>query len=132
MKQASQSRKAQSPKVSCSTIWETVKKVSFQTITDRPSIKTVLHAFVLGSEAERQKSNLPSFIPAIYVKPGAEWQGHTVTSGGLIIEGSRPMAVATFHDTGEIRYALTNSDSDYQLPIGYVNLSEITKIEILR
>jgi len=101
--------------------------MSFRTITDPQAIKEALHAF-LGQPTTKTGS----YIPAIHVKGGEIWQGWTVTPGGIVIECARPMAAATFPETGEVVYTLTNMDSNYQLGIGTVRLSGITKLEVFK
>lgn len=98
----------------------------FTEITDPAKIKEILHSFFKKPEGKKS----PSYIPAIYQKPGEDWNGWEVTPGGHVIECARPMSAATFHDTGEVVYTLTNMDSNYQSPIGTIRLSGITKIHV--
>lgn len=96
------------------------------TVTDKDLIEEVLSNFVRQPHQQRV-----AFIPQIRVAPGADWNGWEVTQGGLVIEGARPMGMATYFDTGEKMFSLTNSDSGYSKFIGAVKLSDIVSVSLL-
>lgn len=60
------------------------------------------------------------FIPSIKLK-----------KPNLIFEGARPLAVASGEGQSTVTFTLTNSDSRYRQPIGFVELDNIEYIETL-
>lgn len=97
-----------------------------QKITDKEKIEQTLRAYMLSP----LKQSAP-FLVEIRVVPGADWNGWKVPRGGLIIEGARPMGLATFCDTGDKFFTLTNSDSGYTRSIGRVRLRDIQFVQTL-
>lgn len=91
-------------------------------ITDKDEIMRQLRLWLLTP----QERNVP-FIMLIFCNSGVNWNGRTL-QGGLNIEGSRPLSIASSDD--ETNITLTNGDSNYTQMIGSVKLSEIGYIEL--
>lgn len=91
-------------------------------VTDKDEIMKQLRLWLL----EPQKRNVP-YVMLIFCNPGVNWNGRAIT-GGLNIEGSRPLSISTAGD--EVTISLTNGDSQYTAIIGSVKLSEIGYLEL--
>lgn len=95
------------------------------TITDKSKIEQILQGFMLALE----KQSVP-FLHEIKLAGETEWNGKQISKGGLIIVGARPMSAVTFCETGEKKYNLTNSDSNYTRTIGQIRLQDIEAIVV--
>ena len=92
-------------------------------ITDHEQIRQTLRSYMFHPEQQSAP-----FLAEIRVLPGADWNGHTIPKGGLVIEGARPFGAATGPD-GDTLFSLTNSDSNYCGRVGAVRLSTIQKLD---
>lgn len=85
-------------------------------ITDPTKIREILDSFLK--------------VPAPKASYVVEIFSREHRPGGITYEGCRPLGAS---QTGEERtYTLTNSDSNYQLSVGTLNLSKIEWISMLR
>lgn len=98
-----------------------------QLIVDKDEILEAMRGFI-GKRGRRSAE----LIYQIRVKPGAVWNGWTVTPGGLEVVGARPLSIIGSPPTGEHFFDLTNSDSDYTRAIGRVSLADIESITLLQ
>lgn len=98
--------------------------MSFHKITGQAEIKQALRDHMLRPNEQRAP-----FLATIRLAGGSDYQGRKVNQGGLIIEGARPLGASLSEK--EDRFTLTNSDSNYHLPIGDIRLADIEYIELL-
>jgi len=87
--------------------------------TDKAEIKRVMHDHML-----RPDEQVAPFLVEIMTRE--------FRKGGTTFEGARPIAACVNCETGEVTYTLSNGDSNYNLSIGTVKLSEIEYISTLK
>lgn len=79
-------------------------------IKDKKKIKNIMNDYMLNKKE-------PPFLVTIFDK-----------SKNLIYEGAKPISAVTDEETK--KYTLSNMDSNYQRPVGQVDLNNIEYIQV--
>lgn len=92
-----------------------MRETGFVRIIEPDKIAETLRAHMLRPEEQRAP-----FLATIFDKPS-----------NIIYEGARPISACTSQEDSTVIFTLSNSDSNYQRPIGSVNLNDIEYVEVL-